>query len=106
MSPRCASLALKHYLLKPVQRIPQYRLLLTGGLLQQVPNQLFTALVKLLSPKFALYFILVTPLSKMQVLDCHRHLTYSLPELKCLESCIHPCEHSHLLTFVCTLLFA
>uniref|UniRef100_H3AEB5 DH domain-containing protein n=1 Tax=Latimeria chalumnae TaxID=7897 RepID=H3AEB5_LATCH len=29
MSPRCASLALKHYLLKPVQRIPQYRLLLT-----------------------------------------------------------------------------
>uniref|UniRef100_A0A803W4K1 FYVE, RhoGEF and PH domain containing 6 n=1 Tax=Ficedula albicollis TaxID=59894 RepID=A0A803W4K1_FICAL len=30
MSPRCASLALKHYLLKPVQRIPQYRLLLTG----------------------------------------------------------------------------
>ena len=30
MSPRCASLALKHYLLKPVQRIPQYQLLLTG----------------------------------------------------------------------------
>uniref|UniRef100_A0A8C6X2Q2 FYVE, RhoGEF and PH domain containing 6 n=1 Tax=Naja naja TaxID=35670 RepID=A0A8C6X2Q2_NAJNA len=30
MSPRCANLALKHYLLKPVQRIPQYRLLLTG----------------------------------------------------------------------------
>lgn len=29
-SPRCASLALKHYLLKPVQRIPQYQLLLTG----------------------------------------------------------------------------
>ncbi|KAK9399785.1 FYVE RhoGEF and PH domain-containing protein 6 [Crotalus adamanteus] len=29
MSPRCANLALKHYLLKPVQRIPQYRLLLT-----------------------------------------------------------------------------
>ncbi|XP_061533002.1 FYVE, RhoGEF and PH domain-containing protein 6-like isoform X2 [Phycodurus eques] len=27
-SPRCASLALKHYLLKPVQRIPQYQLLL------------------------------------------------------------------------------
>ncbi|XP_051916128.1 FYVE, RhoGEF and PH domain-containing protein 6-like [Hippocampus zosterae] len=26
--PRCANLALKHYLLKPVQRIPQYRLLL------------------------------------------------------------------------------
>nr|XP_033809188.1 FYVE, RhoGEF and PH domain-containing protein 6 isoform X2 [Geotrypetes seraphini] len=32
MSPRCASLALKHYLLKPVQRIPQYRLLLTVAL--------------------------------------------------------------------------
>uniref|UniRef100_A0A8C3Y191 FYVE, RhoGEF and PH domain containing 6 n=1 Tax=Catharus ustulatus TaxID=91951 RepID=A0A8C3Y191_CATUS len=32
MSPRCASLALKHYLLKPVQRIPQYRLLLTDYL--------------------------------------------------------------------------
>ncbi|XP_033845454.1 FYVE, RhoGEF and PH domain-containing protein 6 [Periophthalmus magnuspinnatus] len=29
MSPRCANLALKHYLLKPVQRIPQYQLLLT-----------------------------------------------------------------------------
>ncbi|XP_069765531.1 FYVE, RhoGEF and PH domain-containing protein 6 isoform X2 [Narcine bancroftii] len=29
MSPRCANLALKHYLLKPVQRIPQYKLLLT-----------------------------------------------------------------------------
>uniref|UniRef100_A0A4W3J1F7 FYVE, RhoGEF and PH domain containing 6 n=1 Tax=Callorhinchus milii TaxID=7868 RepID=A0A4W3J1F7_CALMI len=29
MSSRCASLALKHYLLKPVQRIPQYKLLLT-----------------------------------------------------------------------------
>ncbi|XP_059968203.1 FYVE, RhoGEF and PH domain-containing protein 6 isoform X3 [Mesoplodon densirostris] len=32
MSPRCANLALKHYLLKPVQRIPQYRLLLTDYL--------------------------------------------------------------------------
>ncbi|XP_036618040.1 FYVE, RhoGEF and PH domain-containing protein 6 [Trichosurus vulpecula] len=32
MSPRCASLAIKHYLLKPVQRIPQYRLLLTDYL--------------------------------------------------------------------------
>ncbi|XP_029457455.1 FYVE, RhoGEF and PH domain-containing protein 6 isoform X2 [Rhinatrema bivittatum] len=32
VSPRCASLALKHYLLKPVQRIPQYRLLLTDYL--------------------------------------------------------------------------
>ncbi|XP_058480787.1 FYVE, RhoGEF and PH domain-containing protein 6 isoform X1 [Solea solea] len=31
-SPRCASLALKHYLLKPVQRIPQYQLLLTDYL--------------------------------------------------------------------------
>lgn len=37
MSPRCANLALKHYLLKPVQRIPQYRLLLTGGGLQTLP---------------------------------------------------------------------
>ncbi|XP_057180243.1 FYVE, RhoGEF and PH domain-containing protein 6 isoform X1 [Triplophysa rosa] len=32
MSPRCAHLALKHYLLKPVQRIPQYQLLLTDYL--------------------------------------------------------------------------
>ncbi|XP_032154113.1 FYVE, RhoGEF and PH domain-containing protein 6 [Sapajus apella] len=32
MSPRCANLALKHYLLKPVQRIPQYKLLLTDYL--------------------------------------------------------------------------
>lgn len=39
MSPRCANLALKHYLLKPVQRIPQYRLLLTGGLPWQFTNQ-------------------------------------------------------------------
>ncbi|XP_075065514.1 FYVE, RhoGEF and PH domain-containing protein 6 isoform X2 [Mixophyes fleayi] len=31
-SARCANLALKHYLLKPVQRIPQYRLLLTDYL--------------------------------------------------------------------------
>ncbi|XP_057710557.1 FYVE, RhoGEF and PH domain-containing protein 6-like [Corythoichthys intestinalis] len=31
-SARCASLALKHYLLKPVQRIPQYQLLLTDYL--------------------------------------------------------------------------
>ncbi|KAM9311669.1 FYVE, RhoGEF and PH domain-containing protein 6 [Gastrophryne carolinensis] len=31
-SPCCANLALKHYLLKPVQRIPQYRLLLTDYL--------------------------------------------------------------------------
>ncbi|KAK7481794.1 hypothetical protein BaRGS_00026941, partial [Batillaria attramentaria] len=28
MSPRCASLALRHYMLKPIQRIPQYKLLL------------------------------------------------------------------------------
>ncbi|XP_018418910.1 PREDICTED: FYVE, RhoGEF and PH domain-containing protein 6 [Nanorana parkeri] len=32
MNPRCANLALRHYLLKPVQRIPQYRLLLTDYL--------------------------------------------------------------------------
>uniref|UniRef100_A0A8C5GF43 FYVE, RhoGEF and PH domain-containing protein 6-like n=1 Tax=Gouania willdenowi TaxID=441366 RepID=A0A8C5GF43_GOUWI len=31
-SSRCANLALKHYLLKPVQRIPQYQLLLTDYL--------------------------------------------------------------------------
>lgn len=37
MSPRCASLALKHYLLKPVQRIPQYQLLLTGTNTLQLP---------------------------------------------------------------------
>ncbi|KAI5617761.1 FYVE, RhoGEF and PH domain-containing protein 6 isoform X3 [Silurus asotus] len=39
-SPRCASLALKHYLLKPVQRIPQYRLLLTAalGVVKEVAN--------------------------------------------------------------------
>ncbi|KAI8501801.1 FYVE, RhoGEF and PH domain-containing protein 5 [Branchiostoma belcheri] len=28
MSPRCANLAVKHYMLKPIQRIPQYKLLL------------------------------------------------------------------------------
>ncbi|XP_052779804.1 uncharacterized protein LOC128217033 isoform X2 [Mya arenaria] len=28
MGPRCASLALKHYMLKPIQRIPQYKLFL------------------------------------------------------------------------------
>ncbi|CAH2277743.1 FYVE, and PH domain-containing 6 [Pelobates cultripes] len=32
MSPRAANLAIKHYLLKPVQRIPQYKLLLTDYL--------------------------------------------------------------------------
>ncbi|XP_073328377.1 FYVE, RhoGEF and PH domain-containing protein 6-like [Pagrus major] len=31
-NPRCANLALRHYLLKPVQRIPQYQLLLTDYL--------------------------------------------------------------------------
>lgn len=30
MTPKCASLALQHYMLKPIQRIPQYRLLLQG----------------------------------------------------------------------------
>lgn len=35
-SPLCANLALKHYLLKPVQRIPQYQLLLTGTSTVQV----------------------------------------------------------------------
>uniref|UniRef100_A0A2K6FRZ4 FYVE, RhoGEF and PH domain containing 6 n=1 Tax=Propithecus coquereli TaxID=379532 RepID=A0A2K6FRZ4_PROCO len=40
MSPRCAHLALKHYLLKPVQRIPQYKLLLTGGLSSSLPDAL------------------------------------------------------------------
>lgn len=29
-SPCCANLALKHYMLKPIQRLPQYQLLLTG----------------------------------------------------------------------------
>ncbi|XP_042637624.1 FYVE, RhoGEF and PH domain-containing protein 6 [Orycteropus afer afer] len=38
MSPRCANLALKHYLLKPVQRIPQYRLLLTESLQKLLHN--------------------------------------------------------------------
>jgi FYVE/RhoGEF/PH domain-containing protein 5/6 len=31
MSPRCSKLALKHYMLKPIQRIPQYKLLLQGN---------------------------------------------------------------------------
>ncbi|XP_057185893.1 FYVE, RhoGEF and PH domain-containing protein 6-like isoform X2 [Triplophysa rosa] len=30
--PRCANLAVKHYMLKPIQRIPQYQLLLTAYL--------------------------------------------------------------------------
>lgn len=29
-SPRCVNLGLKHYMLKPIQRIPQYKLLLQG----------------------------------------------------------------------------
>ncbi|XP_029909445.1 FYVE, RhoGEF and PH domain-containing protein 6-like [Myripristis murdjan] len=37
-SPRCANLALKHYLLKPVQRIPQYQLLLTDYLKNLPPD--------------------------------------------------------------------
>ncbi len=28
--PCCANLAVKHYMLKPIQRIPQYQLLLTS----------------------------------------------------------------------------
>ena len=31
MSSRCQSLAIKHYMLKPIQRIPQYRMLLQGN---------------------------------------------------------------------------
>ncbi|CAG5115277.1 unnamed protein product, partial [Candidula unifasciata] len=34
LSPRCAKLALKHYMLKPIQRIPQYKLLLQDYLKQ------------------------------------------------------------------------
>ncbi|KAK3770959.1 hypothetical protein RRG08_029050 [Elysia crispata] len=37
MSPRCANLALKHYMLKPIQRIPQYKLLLQDYLKQLSP---------------------------------------------------------------------
>lgn len=40
-SPLCASLALKHYLLKPVQRIPQYQLLLTGTATEKETKHLF-----------------------------------------------------------------
>ncbi|XP_038872938.1 FYVE, RhoGEF and PH domain-containing protein 6-like [Salvelinus namaycush] len=36
--PRCASLALRHYLLKPVQRIPQYQMLLTDYLKNLSPD--------------------------------------------------------------------
>lgn len=53
MSPRCASLALKHYLLKPVQRIPQYRLLLTGGLPNLTSQLTLTALIEYAFPKHA-----------------------------------------------------
>lgn len=41
-SPRCANLALKHYMLKPIQRIPQYKLLLQG----KVRNAWGTMLLK------------------------------------------------------------
>lgn len=37
-SPRCANLALRHYLLKPVQRIPQYQLLLRDYLKHLPPD--------------------------------------------------------------------
>uniref|UniRef100_A0A6Q2XUE6 FYVE, RhoGEF and PH domain containing 6 n=1 Tax=Esox lucius TaxID=8010 RepID=A0A6Q2XUE6_ESOLU len=37
-TPQCANLALKHYLLKPVQRIPQYQLLLTDYLKNLSPD--------------------------------------------------------------------
>ena len=53
MSPRCANLALKHYLLKPVQRIPQYRLLLTGGLPNLTSQLTLTALIEYAFPKHA-----------------------------------------------------
>ncbi|XP_033106473.1 FYVE, RhoGEF and PH domain-containing protein 6-like isoform X2 [Anneissia japonica] len=37
-SPRCMHLALKHYMLKPIQRIPQYKLLLTDYLKKLNPG--------------------------------------------------------------------
>ncbi|KAJ9595160.1 hypothetical protein L9F63_013518 [Diploptera punctata] len=37
-SPRCQKLSLKHYMLKPVQRIPQYRLLLEDYLHNLTPS--------------------------------------------------------------------
>lgn len=40
MSPRCQKLTLKHYMLKPVQRLPQYRLLLENYLSHQDPESL------------------------------------------------------------------
>ncbi|KAL8581959.1 hypothetical protein ACOMHN_027941 [Nucella lapillus] len=38
MSPQCANLALKHYMLKPIQRIPQYKLLLQDYLKHLTPD--------------------------------------------------------------------
>ncbi|XP_063407812.1 FYVE, RhoGEF and PH domain-containing protein 6-like isoform X3 [Mytilus trossulus] len=38
MSPRCASLGVRHYLLKPIQRIPQYKLLLQDYLKHLSPE--------------------------------------------------------------------
>lgn len=38
MSPRCASLGIRHYLLKPIQRIPQYKLLLQDYLKHLSPD--------------------------------------------------------------------
>ena len=49
LSPRCASLALRHYMLKPIQRIPQYRLLLQGTIKPE-----FFLLVDLREKKFCL----------------------------------------------------
>ncbi|XP_059169715.1 FYVE, RhoGEF and PH domain-containing protein 6-like isoform X2 [Physella acuta] len=40
MSPRCAHLALKHFMLKPIQRIPQYKLLLQDYLKNLSPLSL------------------------------------------------------------------
>ncbi len=51
MSPRCANLALKHYLLKPVQRIPQYQLLLTGTNILTHFHVFFRLFFKLCMPK-------------------------------------------------------
>ncbi|KAH9487650.1 FYVE, RhoGEF and PH domain-containing protein 6 [Bulinus truncatus] len=38
LSPRCSNLALKHYMLKPIQRIPQYKLLLQDYLKNLSPS--------------------------------------------------------------------
>ncbi|KAF4529031.1 hypothetical protein B566_EDAN010519 [Ephemera danica] len=40
LSPRCKKLSLKHYMLKPVQRVPQYRLLLENYLKCLQPDSL------------------------------------------------------------------